>query len=273
MSNVIFLQEDLLNPGENSQKKRSYVVKIINPNGMGGYELHPLVSRNSFDRVQDIKECIHTSCQEYVESDKQLRFGYIVPGHGKKGKQVEIILDDDLREMYMRYKRGTEIVLWMKQTASRKRSRTPESGETDSRKRSRTPTERECSTSTGRKPGRSNYDKHIEKMSAVDKICDELSDKHGEKYTPEQYRCWANLIQLHKHESYESPPDKRFFTVKSKGAVATTSSGVSPSKRINMRSECMSQLDKWHALKERGIITEEQYKEVQDKIMSDIQKV
>ena len=91
----------------------------------------------------------------------------------KKRKQVEITLDD-LHEMYMRYKRGTEIVLWMKQTASRKRSRTPKSGQTDSRKHSRTPTEHECSTSTGCKPGRSNYDKRIEKMSAVDRICDEL---------------------------------------------------------------------------------------------------
>lgn len=248
-------------------------MKVINPNGMGGYELHPLDSHDSFDCVQDIEECVRTSCQEYIEIDKQLHFGYIVPGHGKKGKQIEIIIDGDLREMYTRYKRGNEIVLWMKQIASRKRSRTPaESEESSSRKRSCTPTELECSsTSAGRKAGRSNYDKHVEKMSAVDKICDELSDKHGEKYTPEQYRCWANLIQLHKHDSYESPPNKRFFTEKSKGA--TNSSGVSPSKRINMRSECMSQLDKWYGLKERGIINEEQYKEIQDNIMSDIKKV
>ena len=85
----------------------------------------------------------------------------------------------------------------------------------------------------------------------------------------------ANLIQLQKHDSYDSPPKKRFFGEKSGSTVPTQSvgAGVSPSKRITMRSECMSQLDKWHGLKERGIISEEQYKEVQDKIMSDIQKV
>ena len=99
-------------------------------------------------------------------------------------------------------------------------------------------------------------------MTVVDEICDELSAKHGDKYTPEQYRCWANLIQLQKHDSYDSPPKKRFFGEKSGSTVPTQSvgAGVSPSKRITMHSECMSQLDKWHGLKDRGIISEEQYK-------------
>ena len=164
----------------------------------------------------------------------------------------------------------------MKQTVitTRKHSRTPtESHKSDFSKRSRTSTDPESSASGGFKAGRSNYDKHIEKMTDVDEICDELSDKHADKNTPEQYRCWSDLIQLRKHDSYESPPNKRFFTEKSRGTAAAFSAGVSPSKRINMRSECMSQLDKWHSLKERGIISEEQYKDVQDKIMSDIQKV
>ena len=107
-------------------------------------------------------------------------------------------------------------------------------------------------------------------MTVVDEICDKLSAKHGDKYTLEQYWCSANLIQFQKHYSYDSPPNKHFFTDKSRGTVAAIGAGVSASKRITMRSECMSQLDKWHGLKERGIISEDQYKEVQDKIMSDI---
>ena len=46
-----------------------------------------------------------------IEKGKQLNFGYIKPGHGKKGKQIS---DDDLREMYPRYKKGTNILLWIK---------------------------------------------------------------------------------------------------------------------------------------------------------------
>ena len=65
---------------------------------------------------------------------------------------------------------------------------------------------------------------------------------------------------------------KRFFE-KSKDNVPSVSSGLSPSKRLNMRSECITQLDKWFNLKERGEITAEQYKEVQDSILSDIKIV
>ncbi len=37
-----------------------------------------------------------------------------------------------------------------------------------------------------------------------------------------------------------------------------------PAKCLNMRTECIDQLDKWHSLMERGGITAEQYKEYQD---------
>ena len=93
------LQEDF-DLNVDGQKRWSYTVKVISPNGMGGYELHPLNSYETFNHVQDMKESILTSCQEYIEGDKQLHFGYIVPGHGKKGKQVELTSDDDLRGMY-----------------------------------------------------------------------------------------------------------------------------------------------------------------------------
>ena len=240
-----------------ANKTWSYMVKIINPNGKGGYQLQPLDSHKTFERVQELKDCMLTSCHEYIELEKQLHFGYIIPGHGKKGKQIEIMIDDELQEMYSKYKRGMEILLWMKQIVSRKRSRTP--------------TELE-SSSSGRKARRSNYDGHLDKVAEVDQISEELSDKHGKKYTPEQYRCWANLIQLQKHDSYEMPPKKRFFE-KPKDNVVGVTSGLSPSKRLNMRSECITQLDKWFNLKERGVITAEQYKEVQDSILSDIKKV
>ena len=142
-------------------------------------------------------------------------------------------------------------MLWIKQTVTtttRKCSRTPvKLQEYDSSKRSRTSAEPESSTSSGQ----SNYNKHIEKMTAVDRICDKLSAKHGDKYTHKQYRCWANLIQLHKHDSYDSPPNKHFFsTEKSKSTVAAVGVRISPSKRINVRSECTMYVDKWHGLKD-----------------------
>ena len=106
-----------------------------------------------------------TGCQEYIEKSKQLNFGYIKLGHGEKRK-TDLVSDDDLREMYPRYKKGTNILLWMKHstiTTTRKRARTPAGAkESDSSKRIHQ-SEPESSTSGGRKAGRSSYDKHIEK--------------------------------------------------------------------------------------------------------------
>ena len=75
-------------------------------------------------------------------------------------------------------------------------------------------------------------------MAEVYEICDTLVKGHGE-------------IQMGKHDSYESSPDKHFFLkVNKKAARATNSSvpGISPGEGLNMRSECIDQLEKWHHL-------------------------
>ena len=92
-------------------------------------------------------------------------------------------------------------------------------------------------------------------MSEVDDVVSKLKEKHGEKYTPAQLNCWAHMINTHKHESLDSPPKKSFFW-KERSADAP---GVSPGKRITLRSECIDQLDKWHSLKESGVISKEEY--------------
>lgn len=75
---------------------------------------------------------------------------------------------------------------------------------------------------------------------------------------------------MKKHSSYETAPDKPFF--KLKGSGIGVSPGISPSKRINLRSECIDQLDKWHDLFQRGVISQQQYDELQATILSDITK-
>ena len=49
--------------------------------------------------------------------------------------------------------------------------------------------------------------------------------------------------------------------------------GISPGKRINLRSECMQQLDKWHRLLEKGTITELEYKETQEHILKEMKRL
>ena len=78
--------------------------------------------------------------------------------------------------------------------------------------------------------------------------------------------CWAHMIQCKKHDSYDLPPKKKFF------GKTKPDAGASPGKRSSLRSECISQLDKWHQLMERGVISSEEYEEMQVKILTDIKK-
>ena len=65
--------------------------------------------------VADLKQDILSGCKQFLDTDKDVQFGYVVPGHGKKGKQITILLNSDLQDMYGRYRKKTEILLWMKQ--------------------------------------------------------------------------------------------------------------------------------------------------------------
>lgn len=84
-------------------------------------------------------------------------------------------------------------------------------------------------------------------------IVDELETRHTSgKFSPEQLRAWAHLIQLKNHVSDDKPPDKPFFRNSKPKKVSTNESqGISPAKRITLRSECIDQLEKWHMLMEQ----------------------
>ena len=62
-------------------------------------------------------------------------------------------------------------------------------------------------------------------------------------------------------------------TFKGKGGDSiSTSASISPGKRVNLRSECMDQLDKSLTLLQKGCITLEQYDNLRDKILEDMTK-
>ena len=91
----------------------------------------------------------------------------------------------------------------------------------------------------------------------------------------EQFRVWAHMIHMKKHSSYVDPPDKHFFRkhIAMKNKTSTLAE-LSPVKRINLRTECINQLDKWHThmLLEKGAISSEQYTQLQETILGDIKK-
>lgn len=78
---------------------------------------------------------------------------------------------------------------------------------------------------------------------------------------------------MKKHSSYDIPPNKPFWkTPKKKVPPNSNEITVSPSKRVNLRGQCVQQLLKLHELLEKGGISKEQYDEMQRSIMEEVRK-
>ena len=261
-----------------------FCIKFINPHNKGGFVVDKWDVDCKYDSADDMKSDLQQKVEDlgYISTQDDFNFGFVIPGHGVKGKQQSIVLDEDVEEMYRQYRGRKEIVLWVKMiTAPQKKQK---SGTTCRKRLSmpgddsdeELPSKRaKGSESTSSHKCGSNYGKHLKKMTEVDSIVEDLKTLHDEsrKYSPEQIRVWAHMLEMGKHDSYNSPPAKPFFkSAKSKCVQEATQDGISPGKRLNMRTECINQLDKWHSLMERGAITVEQYKEFQDSILGDMKK-
>ena len=70
------------------------------------------------------------------------------------------------------------------------------------------------------------------------------------------------------HHSYELPPQKPFFGKQAQ----TLGAASSPGKRIQLRTQCIDQLTKWHKLMEDEVISTEEYQEMHKTIMNGIKK-
>ena len=95
------------------------------------------------------------------------------------------------------------------------------------------------------------------------------------------------MINSGKYSSYDTPPDLPFFKKPPKkgketeqtshsnvneenGSSKSASVAASPTKRLNLRMQCIDQLSKWHVLLESGAITEAQYDDLKATILEDI---
>ena len=83
------------------------------------------------------------------------------------------------------------------------------------------------------------------------------------------------LVEMGKCDSIEQPPDKPFFRGR-KGTSTpepTAVVGVSPGKKVNMRSQLIEQLQKWYQLLDTGAITQVQYDQLKETVMKDIKEL
>lgn len=232
----------------------AYSIKII-PRKKAEYsvmKLHGITRK--FHSIDDLKKAVVDVCKDMVSLDS---FGYIEPGHGAKGKQRWLASHEDLKDMYTAHEGKKEILLWcyLLEQGQKRRAKSPDD-DSDNRKRSR-------------------YDKHIDKMTEVEEIEESLREKHADGlYSEEQLRSWAHLIQMKKHSSYDVPPNKPFWKTSKRKvpSSSTTEITVSPSKRVNLRGQCVQQLLQLHELLEKGGISKEQYDEMQKSIMDEVKK-
>ena len=105
----------------------------------------------------------------------------------------------------------------------------------------------------------------------VQVIEDKLKEVHNKDrakvFSDEQLRTWAHLIQMGKHSSYDTPPDKPFWNNRKTqkhltGESSTTSATpdkskpptvtISPGKRVSLRGQCVEQLFRLHQLMEKA---------------------
>lgn len=237
-------------------------MKVIrSPNGTSVETL----TMKKFESVGEIR----SQLQSEFFDDEHFNFGYIKRGHGMNGKQVEIESESDLVDMYEDYRGSCKhINMWAKSRPARKRSR----GEVKDPEKQKT----EEGSSTKKTKSSGNYQSHLNKMTEVELILEELEKHHeaSKRFTAEQLRVWAHLLHMKKHDSYDHPPNKPFFrqskAIQKLAGVSSTESGMSPAKKIHLRTELIEQLGKWHSLMERGAISEEQFQSMKETIIVDM---
>lgn len=197
----------------------------------------------------------------------------MLPGHGLKGKHHYISTDDHIAEMYDLFRGKSEILLccWYLTGKLRADSVTVEDI-----------TENTVQNSEPKpsKPSKSSKcDAIAKKISDAEEIMKTLGKIH-KNYTPEHLSSWAHMIQMGKHNSYDTPPDLPYFKGNKRSERKRKREHVdsgdesphtfSPCKRVKIRSECIDQLRKWHELLEKGGISQQQYEELQETIMADM---
>jgi len=182
-----------------------------------------------------MKKCLSNAAGEKIGG-----FGFDKPGHSLKGRQHLLSCDKDLNDMYCIYKKRRDVTLW----CFRPTVGGPEASSSNQKSRKH-------SLSKALQPRPKSQ--CAQKIKDVEDLIRQLKERHGKVFTTEQLSCWAHIYHMDKHGSLETPPDTPFFTgcLKKKKtstctdddrSVVPCASGISPRKRVNLRTESIKQL-------------------------------
>ena len=193
---------------------KQFKLKVINHSKKSEYRVFNVRNNENVDlqTFDAMKEFILDKIPADVPKPDAdtLEFGFITPGHGLKGRKEWLYSNEDVKEMIKTHK-GCSVILWC-YNCKKSVAPTASSNKQGNRSRSRSPhcsKSKDKSSSSKSAPAKtSRYESQMQKISAIDDIYKRLDEKQRGKYTPEQLRAWAHMIDLKKHSSYDEPPNK-----------------------------------------------------------------
>lgn len=257
----------------------SYTLKIINPKRKSEFRVEKFWKVGAFKAPMELRLFIIGSYEELVPSSTDFDIGYYKPSRGLT--KIYIKSDTDMQIMYESYKDQCELNIWCVGNCQDENE--------------------EPSNATATKKRKCDQDsqKSLRRLSVrdeVDEIFMELKGKFESKYTAQQLRLWANMLQVGTWKDRENPPQNPMFGYNGKSQTKTpsltealssvaeelaralrsptpsgnqsppTSShaqlnemGVSPSKCASLRSQYIDQLKQLHQLLELTAINKDEH--------------
>ena len=269
----------------------TYTLKVINPKRKSQFRVEKFRKGGAFKTPMELRLYIIENYEKLLPATTDFDIGYFKPCRGST--KVYIKSDADLDTMYESYKDQQELNIW----CIGDNQDDEESANTSANKK------RKCDKDI--QPSRRRCVRE-----EVDEIFMELKEKYESKYTAQQLRLWANMLQVGTWKDRENPPQNPMFGYNGKTHAKTpsltealtsvaegiarvlrppvptgnqsppTSSraqlnemGVSPSKCATLRSQYIEQLKQLHQLLELTAISKDEYVQQKADILKKMQQL
>lgn len=253
----------------------NYTVRFINPDQKSKFitkiwhDVH-----EKFESVSDLK---HKACADF--EDKLCEMEDFECGYFEKSSKRWIEYDQDLDAMYQVFKgRNCEITLWFSRESPSKQSKKRKAEEVEA----------------------PVPNKRVSREETVDKLAQELREKHGEQFSGPQLRLWARMKLNGQHKSMDHPPQIPLFTgtiskpkreslsealTSAATAVvgvlkgtpqspsASVETGMSPGKRARVSGEYLDHLEKIKKLHESGVLSKSEFQEQKEYALHNIKEI
>ena len=220
---------------------------------------------------------------------------------------ISICNPADLAEVWMDIKKGHKVVLWCDGLKVKSSSSTAvTTRRRPARESDRDESDEDTDVVQRGQKKKKKLSAQEEREEKVQRTIQKLKEKHGSSYTPMQIRIWSESVVGGIHSSLVEAPTSSMFTRAGKGdsvkkkdssmsealtqaalaisnafsprpTLPSTSSSQpmasSPAKVVESRSKCYKQLSDLNQLKASGIISEVEYAEEKESVMSVLRKL